>query len=404
MLLTSGDLPLTVKLPRPDMVGVDRLLDGLAANRLRTPGRPAVVVDVGLAITVDLLDADGAFLGGAILPGIAMSARALHEFTDLLPQIDMAELAEPPPALGTATVAAMRSGLFWGAVGAVRQLVEQLTGNSDAEVFLTGGAGPVVAQLMGTAARYVPHLTLAGIALADSVTIGKTCGISARSIAPEPGRSMKVACFTALRQIELVDAPEPVLQRPGDVLLQIDRVGICGSDVHYYLEGRIGDQVLQYPATLGHECSGTVLETGPAVQGLKAGDRVAVDPAFPCGTCDQCLSGRAHTCRRLLFMGSPGQAPGAAAERYVAPAACCAAVPASMSLDEAMLVEPLSIGLHAVRLSQLAAGMKIAILGAGPIGLSVLLCAKATAPCTVLVTDLLDDALRSPGGAGPTPF
>ena len=167
MLLTSGDLPLAVKLPRPDMVGVDRLLDALAANRLRTPGRPAVVVDVGSAITVDLVDADGAFLGGAILPGIAMSARALHEFTDLLPQIDMAELAEPPPALGTATVAAMRSGLFWGAVGAVRQLVEQLTGNRDAEVFLTGGAGPVVAQLMGTAARYVPHLTLAGIALAD---------------------------------------------------------------------------------------------------------------------------------------------------------------------------------------------------------------------------------------------
>ena len=104
-----------------------------------------------------------------------MSARALHEFTDLLPRIDMAELAEPPPALGTATVAAMRSGLFWGAVGAVRQLVEQMIGGhhvpmvDDAEVFLTGGAGPVVAQLMGTSARYVPHLTLAGIALADAI-------------------------------------------------------------------------------------------------------------------------------------------------------------------------------------------------------------------------------------------
>ncbi len=172
VLLTSGDLPLVVKLPRPDMVGVDRLLDALAANRLRTPSRPAVVVDVGSAITVDLVDCDGAFLGGAILPGIAMSARALHEFTDLLPQIDMAELAEPPPALGTATVAAMRSGLFWGAVGSVRQLVEQLTGGhhvptvDDAEIMVTGGAGPIVAQLMGKSARYIPHLTLAGIALA----------------------------------------------------------------------------------------------------------------------------------------------------------------------------------------------------------------------------------------------
>jgi type III pantothenate kinase len=165
MLLTSGDLPIAVRLPRSDMVGVDRLLDAVAANRLRAPGRKAVVVDVGSAITVDLVDVDGSFLGGAILPGIAMSARALHEFTDLLPQIEMAELAEPPLALGTATSAAVRSGLFWGAVGAVRQLVEELAGD-DAGVFLTGGAGPAVANLLGHSARFVPHLTLAGIALA----------------------------------------------------------------------------------------------------------------------------------------------------------------------------------------------------------------------------------------------
>jgi len=165
---------------------------------------------------------------------------------------------------------------------------------------------------------------------------------------------MKTAYFTALRQIEVVDAPEPLLARPGDVLLRIDRVGVCGSDVHYYLDGHIGDQILQYPATIGHECSGTVLKTGSAVQGLKTGDRVAIDPAFPCGQCDQCLGGRSNTCRRLLFMGSPGQAPGGLSERYVAPAACCVAIPPSMSSDEAMLVEPLSIGLHSVRLAQLA--------------------------------------------------
>jgi type III pantothenate kinase len=166
VLLAAGDLPLEVKVPRPDMVGVDRLLDAVAANRLREPGRPAVVVDVGSAITVDLVSAEGAFLGGAILPGIAMSARALHEFTDLLPEIKMAELAEPPPALGTATEPAMRAGLFWGAVGAIRQLVEQLTGDAQPQVFLTGGAGPAVARMLGPCGRYVPHLTLAGIAVA----------------------------------------------------------------------------------------------------------------------------------------------------------------------------------------------------------------------------------------------
>ena len=125
-LLAAGDLPLEVRLERPDMVGIDRLVDAVAVNRLREPGRPAVIVDVGTAITVDLVSADGAFLGGAILPGIQMSARALHEFTDLLPLVDVSELTAPPPALGTATESAMESGLFWGAVGAIRQLIEQL--------------------------------------------------------------------------------------------------------------------------------------------------------------------------------------------------------------------------------------------------------------------------------------
>ena len=165
-LLGASDLPLVVELERPDMVGVDRLLDAVAANCIRSPGLPAVVVDVGSAITVDLVSAEGAFQGGAILPGISMSARALHEFTDLLPLVDMSELTQPPPALGTATVLAMQSGLFWGAVGSVRQLAHQLTGGRESQIFLTGGAGPAVAELMGRSARHVPHLTLAGIALA----------------------------------------------------------------------------------------------------------------------------------------------------------------------------------------------------------------------------------------------
>ena len=164
-LLAADDLPLVVELKRPDMVGVDRLLDTVAANHLRHSDRPAVVVDVGTAITVDLISAEGAFRGGAILPGIAMSAQAMHEFTDLLPLIEMAELSTPPPALGTVTVEAMRSGLFWGAVGAIRQLIEQLAADADPQIFLTGGAGPAVAELLGHSARHVPHLTLAGIAL-----------------------------------------------------------------------------------------------------------------------------------------------------------------------------------------------------------------------------------------------
>ena len=166
-LLAAGDLPLSVAVERPDMVGIDRLLNAVAANRLRLPDRPAVVVDVGSAITVDLVSPDGAFQGGAILPGIEMSARAMHSFTDLLPRIGMSELTTPPPALGTSTEPAMRSGLFWGAVGAIRQLVERLPDGlpGEPQVFLTGGAGSAVAELLGHSARHVPHLTLAGIAL-----------------------------------------------------------------------------------------------------------------------------------------------------------------------------------------------------------------------------------------------
>lgn len=168
VMLTYRDLPLVVSLPRPDMVGIDRLLAALAVNRIRPPDRPAIIVDLGTAITVDLVSVQGDFLGGAILPGIAMAARSLHEFTDLLPLLDMTTLAEPPVALGTATIEAMRSGIYWGAVGGIRHLISLLSAGTGGEpqVYLTGGAAPTVANLIAPAASYAPHLTLAGIALA----------------------------------------------------------------------------------------------------------------------------------------------------------------------------------------------------------------------------------------------
>ncbi|HVW37251.1 MAG TPA: type III pantothenate kinase, partial [Pirellulales bacterium] len=167
-LLSASDLPLAVRLPLPDRVGIDRLLGAVAANQLRTASQGAIVVDLGTAITVDLVSPSGEFLGGAILPGIGTSARALHEFTDLLPLLKMQELAEPPPALGTNTLEAMRSGLYWGAVGGVKQLIELLSASigGTPDIFLTGGAAPAVAGLLSPTTRYEPNLTLAGIALA----------------------------------------------------------------------------------------------------------------------------------------------------------------------------------------------------------------------------------------------
>ena len=167
-LLVGSALPIRALVEHPERVGIDRLLAAVAANRLRTPRRPAVIADLGSAITIDLVSAAGDFLGGAILPGIGMSARALCEQTDVLPHLPMTELDAPPPPLGRSTQAAIESGLFWGAVGAARELIARLATQCETppEVFLTGGAAPSVAQLLG-ATRYEPHLVLAGIVLSE---------------------------------------------------------------------------------------------------------------------------------------------------------------------------------------------------------------------------------------------
>ena len=165
-LLSCRDLDLQTALPRPDMAGIDRLLAAVAANCVRPVDRDAVIVDLGTAVTVDYVRRDGVFAGGAILPGVAMSARALHEFTDLLPLVPMAELQEPPPALGNDTISAMRSGLFWGAVGGARELIARMAAADEPpRVILTGGAAQSVAPLLAPDALYEPHLVLAGIAL-----------------------------------------------------------------------------------------------------------------------------------------------------------------------------------------------------------------------------------------------
>jgi len=182
---------------------------------------------------------------------------------------------------------------------------------------------------------------------------------------------MKAAFLTGIRQLQILDTPEPKLTNPRDVLLHIDTVGVCGSDVHYYTTGRIGTQVVQFPERVGHECAGTVVEVGSEVTGLWVGQRVAVDPLVACGQCDQCRSGRRHTCRQQRFLGNPGEAPGALAEVLRMPAESCYAVPDCMTQVQAALVEPFSIGLYAQRLSLLRPGDKIAVLGSGPIGLCV---------------------------------
>jgi type III pantothenate kinase len=167
-LLTAADLPIVVGLEHPERVGLDRLAAAVAVNRLRSPDRAAIIVDTGSAVTVDLVSADGVFRGGAILPGIDMSAQALHEFTDLLPLVSLNELSGPPPALGVSTVTAIRGGLYWGLIGAVRELCVRLSADQPQppELFLTGGAAAHLVRPLELTCRFEPHLVLSGIALA----------------------------------------------------------------------------------------------------------------------------------------------------------------------------------------------------------------------------------------------
>lgn len=211
---------------------------------------------------------------------------------------------------------------------------------------------------------------------------------------------MRAMMLTARRQMALMPAPDVAVRQETDVLLKVESVGVCGSDVHYYLRGRIGSQVVEYPYRVGHEFSGTVLAVGRAVTRLKPGDRVAVDPAMPCGDCDQCRVGRSHTCRHLRFLGCPGQADGCLSDRMVMPESSCFPIRPGTTFEQAALAEPLSIGVYAARLSIPLRGARIGILGCGPIGMCVLLPALAAGAAAVYVTDKLDARLALARQAG----
>jgi type III pantothenate kinase len=167
-VLGYRDLPLEVRADVPDKVGVDRLAAAVAANATRDPSRPCIVIDAGSAVTVDLVSAAGSFEGGVILAGFKMQGEALFGGADQLPLTVLAPNDQPPPVLGKNTEAAIRSGLFWGAVGSVREIVAGLSAplNPPPQVIVTGGDLRQLAKHLGGEARYVPNLVLAGIALA----------------------------------------------------------------------------------------------------------------------------------------------------------------------------------------------------------------------------------------------
>ena len=205
---------------------------------------------------------------------------------------------------------------------------------------------------------------------------------------------MKAMKLTGIREMEMMEVPTPAILNDNDVLIRMKILGVCGSDIHYYVSGKIGSQVVQYPFAVGHEGAGQVEAVGKGVTMVSPGDRIAIDPAMPCWECDQCLAGRPHTCRKLRFLGCPGQAEGSLSEYIVMPETSCFKIPDTMSYDQAAISEPLSIGVYAIKQSIPMKGAKVGILGFGPIGMSVLLPALAMDAKDIYVTDKIDERLR----------
>ncbi len=204
---------------------------------------------------------------------------------------------------------------------------------------------------------------------------------------------MKAMMLTGIRQMEMVEIPEPSVINPTDVKIKMTTLGICGSDIHYYTQGKIGSQKVKFPFPVGHEGSGIVVEVGKAVRSVRPGDKIAIDPAMPCYECDQCLSGRHHTCRNLRFLGCPGQADGCLMEYIVMPEKSCFPLAGNLTYDNGSISEPLAIGVYAVKKSGGIKNLNIGILGYGPIGMSVMLAAKQKNAGNIYVTDLVNERL-----------
>ncbi len=212
---------------------------------------------------------------------------------------------------------------------------------------------------------------------------------------------MKKIVLTDIREMEMVSVPEPLVVRDDEVKIRIASIGVCGSDIHYYSEGKIGTQVVEYPFAVGHECSGVIEQVGSAVTNVKPGDLVVVDPAVHCGHCDQCLSGRPHTCRNNRFLGCPGQLEGCLSEYIVMPSFTCFPVTGKLNPVQAALIEPFTIGVYSVKQAgKLNENTSALIFGAGPIGLSILLKLTADGISNTGVVEPLEYRLTKAGEIG----
>lgn len=204
---------------------------------------------------------------------------------------------------------------------------------------------------------------------------------------------MNVALMHEPYDIEIVERDMPKVG-PKDVLIKMMAVGVCGSDVHYYAHGRVGEFVVEKPIVLGHECAGMVAQVGDEVTDFKVGDRVAIEPGEPCRECEYCKSGQYNLCPHMEFMATPPY-DGAFCEYVSHPADFLYHLPDSVTYEQATLVEPFSVGLQACKRADIKPGSTVVIMGMGPVGLMAVVAAKAYGATNIIVSDLEDNRLEA---------
>ncbi|MEV8539605.1 NAD(P)-dependent alcohol dehydrogenase [Streptomyces sp. NPDC051572] len=209
----------------------------------------------------------------------------------------------------------------------------------------------------------------------------------------------RAAVLHGPNDLRIEQIPLPPLT-PDDLLVSVDAVGICGSDMHYFASGRNGQNMLRRPTVLGHEASGVVTAAG-ARAGIEIGTRVAIEPAVGCGTCAVCRSGRYNLCPHGTCFGSP-PTHGVLAGHVVVPSRAVHPLPDTVPLELGALIEPLAVAVWAVRRAEVAFGHRVLITGAGPIGILVAQVARAAGATEVIVTDVNDARLAQARELGAT--
>ncbi|GAA5950571.1 hypothetical protein JCM10213_006922, partial [Rhodosporidiobolus nylandii] len=200
--------------------------------------------------------------------------------------------------------------------------------------------------------------------------------------------------------VEFNERPVPEECGPDDAIVAPKAVSICGSDVHYLKHGKIGDFVVNAPMVLGHETAAVVVKVGSNVTNVKPGDRVALEPGKSCRVCTECKGGHYERCAEMIFAATPPY-DGTLAGRYVLPADLCYPLPDNMSLEEGALLEPMSVGVHAVsKVAEMKPASNVVVFGVGPVGLLTAAAAKGLGAARVIAVDIQEARLQFAKDAG----